>query len=259
MTRDGRKRAMQRADQMKSLPIIINGLACYPPMPEAAFSNVWGASVLPSRAQDMREWPIAAEDLSKHYSAVSEFMPVAGNSDGVESIYPGFSMQDAVKVPRTPQAAKILLKARALTGTGLTIGEARNAASPTFTPCGACTSACAWDYAWTSSKTLQALQTRAEFTYRPGVIAHTISEDAGRARVSLKDGQTIEGARIFVACGVLETALIYLRSFPQLTQLTLLDSQHFFTPFVHHWGVRHPKDPGPVSHAQWRFCRGPSP
>lgn len=51
-------------------------------------SNVWGATVLPYRAEDIADWPITAAELAPYYQAVFEFMPLAAARDDLLEMFP---------------------------------------------------------------------------------------------------------------------------------------------------------------------------
>lgn len=202
-------------------------------------SNLWGASVLPSRQSDMENWPIKAADLSDHYKAVADFMPVAGRKDVIQDVYPDFPMDGRTTLPVPAQAAKLLRKADRKPNPlpDMWVGAARNAVDTKCTACGMCLHGCPWDHIWTSRLTVDRLNTKSGFRYKGGVNVVSVSQSGGHAQVRMADGSEIEGARVFVATGVLETARLYLTSFSALEHLMLLDSQHFFTPFLHRWKI----------------------
>jgi len=206
-------------------------------------SNLWGASVLPSAQGDISDWPITTEDLSEHYQAVSQFMPVAGRRDAISSIYPEFEMEGRTPLPFTPQAEALLERVDAHGGHlgDVTVGAARNAASNQCIQCGMCLHGCPYDHIWSASHTLEKLRENERFEYRRNTYVINLNEEKDRVVVTLYTGETIVGNRLFVGAGVLETARLYLRSFSELQSLTLLDSQHFFTPFLHQW--KSPRDP----------------
>src|ERR1700694_2438141 len=55
-------------------PMTADGVHGKPSFARGGLSNVWGASVLPYRTEDMTEWPITAEDLAPHYRAGPKLM-----------------------------------------------------------------------------------------------------------------------------------------------------------------------------------------
>src|SRR5947209_8371443 len=55
---------------------------------KGGLSNVWGAAVLPYRAEDILDWPITATELEPYYKAVFNFMPLAAACDDLAEIFP---------------------------------------------------------------------------------------------------------------------------------------------------------------------------
>ena len=64
-------------------------------------------------------------------------------------------------------------------------------------------------------------------------------------RLTLTDGAQIEGARLFIAAGVLETTRILLASQPIRGKVTLKDSHHAFLPTLHRWSSPRRPDHAP--------------
>src|SRR6202044_4068635 len=84
-----------------------DGVACVPSFARGGMSNVWGASMLPYRDDDMVDWPIRAADLAPHYRAVLSFVPHSAVRDRLESVFPSYSAS-AASVPCSPQASELL-------------------------------------------------------------------------------------------------------------------------------------------------------
>lgn len=208
-------------------------------------SNLWGSAVLPNRAEDIADWPIGIEDLSPHYRAVAQFLPISGRQDDLQALFPALSMQDRVPLTPSPQAQQILQllghQKSGLTELGAHIGMSRLAVEPGCRYCGQCLHGCPWGYIYSAQKTLDDLCHHSAFQYRTG-LARRFEEHADHVAVSLDDGESLKADRVFIAAGVLETARLLLASSPDpTTSLQLLDSQHFFLPSLHLW--RTPRRP----------------
>ncbi len=203
-------------------------------------SNVWGAAVLPYRQADIEDWPITADDLAPHYKAVAEIMPVSGQKDELQNLFPACDMTGRTPVPPTAQAETLLArskqKAKALQGAGMHVGLARQAVGPGCQTCGLCLHGCPWSLIWSARQTCMALQAEPGFTYRADHVVRQVREEGDEVVVTLEDGSDIRGGRVFLAAGVLESARILLAS-PGLQgkTLTLKDSQQAFLPMLHHW------------------------
>ncbi|WP_170350086.1 GMC oxidoreductase [Ruegeria atlantica] len=208
-------------------------------------SNLWGSAVLPNRAEDIADWPIGIDDLAPHYRAVAEFLPVSGQQDALQTLFPALSMQDRVPLTPSPQAQQLLQRLEhqktSLSELGAHAGLARLAVDPGCQYCGQCLHGCPWGYIYSAQKTLTELRRNPAFQYRAG-LARRFEEQADHVTLTLEDGEALQASRIFVAAGVLETARLFLTSSPDpSTSLQLQDSQHFFLPNLHRW--RTPRRP----------------
>ncbi|WP_170376802.1 GMC oxidoreductase [Ruegeria atlantica] len=202
-------------------------------------SNLWGSAVLPNRAEDIADWPIGIDDLAPHYRAVAEFLPVSGQQDALQTLFPALSMQDRVPLTPSPQAQQLLQRLEhqktSLSELGAHAGLARLAVDPGCQYCGQCLHGCPWGYIYSAQKTFDDLRHHSAFQYRTG-LARRFEEHADHVAVTLDNGETLQATRVFVAAGVLETARLFLASSPDpTTGLQLQDSQHFFLPSLHRW------------------------
>lgn len=206
-------------------------------------SNYWGSAVLPYRQADMAGWPVSAADLAPHYRAVATFMPVAGRPDRLDPLFPAFPMAGRTPVPPGPQAEAVLARARDLAD--FHIGLARQAVAPGCRQCGQCLHGCPWRLIWSAADQLAVLRYDAGLTYRPGDVVRGFTEDADGVTVTLDDGRTLRGARLFVAAGVLESARILLASGHGGGVLTLQDSAQAFLPLIQRSRPARPPDAPP--------------
>ena len=51
------------------------------------FSNIWGAACLPILKEEMKNWPISYEDLSKHFDEVSKLLNINGENDDLNNFF----------------------------------------------------------------------------------------------------------------------------------------------------------------------------
>lgn len=211
-------------------------------------SNLWGAAILPYAEKDMAGWPISAADLTPHYRAVAELLPVAGLADDLEALLPALPMAGRRGIAPAPQAAELLRrlagKRDALAALGVRGGQARQAVDPDCRLCGLCLHGCPFGLIWKAGDTLAALRQQPGFSYRPGAVVRRISEGPDGVTLHLKDGTEVTGRRAYLGAGVLESARILLASDPALGGLTLRDSQHAFLPMLHLWRNRVRPDRG---------------
>ena len=191
-------------------------------------SNLWGSSVLPNRDADMADWPPGAADLAPHYRAVAGFMPIAGDTC-FDGMFPALSMDGHDSLPMGAQARRVL--DRNTPDPALTLGPARQAVRRGCKSCGLCLHGCPWNLIFSARQALPDLAGNPSFLHRPGAPVRAVTQDGDTVRVHLDSGETIDGARVFVAAGVLETARIALAS-DWADTLTLRDSQHGFMPLL---------------------------
>ena len=79
-------------DPRGDLTISDAGAGFLPSLARGGLSNVWGAAMLPYRADDISAWPLKVQDLAPHYQAVLGFMPrgcASGQSGRVDSALHG--------------------------------------------------------------------------------------------------------------------------------------------------------------------------
>lgn len=228
--------------------IEMQGAEMRPSFAKGGLSTVWGAAILPYRAEDIRDWPIRADELARHYRAVLEFMPLAGRHDLLEELFPLYSA--------TPEPLNLSAQARefledlhksrdTLKSRGISYGASRLAVRTKATAhlpgccyCGQCMYGCPFDVIYSSASTLDSLRKNPNFTYRQGVAVDRVVEDASRVTLLARDLRThaplrLEGARVFLACGVLATTKILLDSLDAFDQsVTLQDSCYFLLPLL---------------------------
>ncbi len=202
-------------------------------------SNLWGAAVLPYADLDMAGWPINGSDLRPHYRAVADFLPMSGRQDDLANLFQVLPMAGFAPLPPSPQAEQLMArfahKSARLTAMGLTAGQARQAVAPDCRQCGQCLHGCPWGLIWSAEKQVAQLKANPCFTHRPGALVIGFAEDADGITLHLASGESLRGARAYLAAGVLGTARILLSSLPALPALTVKDSAHGFLPALHRW------------------------
>jgi choline dehydrogenase-like flavoprotein len=215
-------------------------------------SNVWGASVLPYRTDDMSEWPITAGDLAPHYRAVLGMMPFSARHDRLEEQFPLYH-DDPGTLGGSSQAKAFLrdleLSASKLSARGVRFGASRLAVQaegaggkPGCVHCGKCLYGCPYEFIYNSAHTLEQLRGNGAFTYRPGVVVEQLEEVSSQVEVT---GRNLDGAdtfriradKVFLACGVLSTARIMLASLEAYGQaIHALDNCYFLLPLMRYRG-----------------------
>jgi len=209
-------------------------------------SNLWGSAILPYRSADLAGWPITASDLAPHYSALAEFLPLAGAQDALGQLFEDAPRANQSDLAASPQGEVLLQKfrsaERSLRSLGISAGKARQAVASGCRQCGMCLHGCPWGLIWSARSIIPKLQAFPAFSYRAGSVVTRFEETNEAINLTLADGSTLTGSRLFIAAGVLETARILLASQPARDGVTLRDSHHGFLPTLHRWSA--PRRPG---------------
>lgn len=223
------------------------GFGLRPSFALGGLSNGWGAATAPYRIEDIQDWPEAARDLAPHYRAVSLFMPIAARDDGLQDVFPLWRPDSHAPLPLSSTAAELLFRLERrsdeLARAGVRFGQARQAVRTGCRTCGMCLYGCPYKLIFNAGAAVTELQARPDFSYEPDLLVVGFEEQNGRVRVrSIRRGGSEtavhEGARLFVAAGVLPTAKLVLSQSAFAGQaLTLLDSQQMLLPMLHQWKV----------------------
>ncbi len=208
-------------------------------------SNLWGGATLPWREADLTGWPIGAAALEPHYRAVSRFMPVTRPEPAMADWlgYPGLTPSEPVPMGR--QIAEVSRRMAGRSGK-LRLFPAQQAVAPGCRQCGMCLHGCPWRLIWSAGQAVDTLRAAPGFTYRPDATVRAVASTAGGASVTLANGTVLNGRRVFVAAGVLETARLVFAS-ASLDKLVLKDSSFAFLPLLHRWRARPTPDTLPYS------------
>lgn len=233
------------------LPIAHHGVEGKPSYARGGLSNVWGASVLPFRSQDMGGWPITVEDLEPHYRAVLGAMPFSARVDRLGKAFPLYHDHPSA-LRESSQAAALLgdLEAAhvALLDHGVRFGTSRLAVQGSSDGrqgcvyCAQCMYGCPFGYIYNSADMVERLRAQGGFEYRSGVLVEQVVEAGGEVRVkgrSLDAGEGLEirADRLFLACGVFSTARVLLASLDAYGQaVRALDNCYFLFPLVRYHG-----------------------
>src|SRR3989440_1083646 len=223
------------------MPTARYGAEGKPSFARGGLSNVWGASVMPFRTEDMAGWPITAQDLEPHSRAVLDLIPYSARRDGLEELFPLYS--DDANALKTGRQADSLLRdleaARSrLKEHGVRFGASRLAVDASCVYCGLCIYGCPYGYIYNSTETLDRLREHPGFTYRPGVLVQRIRETGPHVEVS---GVTVDRPtpfsltvdKVFLACGVFSTARIVLASLEAFDQpVQAADNCYFLLPLL---------------------------
>jgi choline dehydrogenase-like flavoprotein len=219
-----------------TLPIATDGTEGKPSYARGGLSNVWGASMMPFRTEDMTGWPITAQDLEPHYRAILELIPYSARKDLLADTFPLYS--DHARELKISAQAEALLHDLGAAPTAVQFGASRLAVDASCVYCALCVYGCPFGYIYNSSATLEQLRKHPAFTYRSGILVERVTEAASHVELS---GVVIAGGtpfeisvdRAFLACGVFSTARILLTSLEAFAEtLQAVDNCYFLLPLL---------------------------
>jgi choline dehydrogenase-like flavoprotein len=229
------------------LRLVREGAEALASLARGGLSNVWGASILPFRASDIGDWPISLDDLRPHYESVLRFVPLAGERDELDAMFPLYT--EPHSLPRSAQTEMIMAHLRrnaaALHRRGFRFGASRLAVvaerdNPrSCRNAGLCLYGCPYGSIYSSAQTLDGMIDAHEVDYRPGVYVDRLSEQPEGVRIdfhTLGQSEVTEhmlAARVFVACGCISSTRLMLQSMGRTPAVhSLNDSQYFLVPLV---------------------------
>lgn len=231
-------------------------------------STIWGASVLPYRQEEIKNWPITIKELEPHYRAVLAETGLAGVSDDLEEILPsyhdkpsflGASSQAEAALGRWHKNRRKLIeggfrwgKSRLLVS-GKNVGASPGrlsyhrsnelAAEKACVECGMCLYGCPYDLIYSSRKSIRKWEEVREIKYEPRILVEGFKELADRVEVwgrNLSTGAEWRGEteRLFVGGGVLSSTAMVMRSLGiENRPVEILDSQYFTIPLLSFQGT----------------------
>jgi ferredoxin len=232
-------------------------------------STVWGASVLPYRQEEIKNWPITIKELEPHYRAVLAETGLAGVRDDLEEILPSY--HDAPSFLEASSQAEAVLgrwhkNRRKLIEGGFRWGKSRllvsgkhvgasagrlsyhssnePAAENACVECGMCMYGCPYDLIYSSRKSIRKWEEVGKIKYEAGILVEGFQELADRVEVwgrNLSTGAEWRGetARLFLGGGVLSSTAMVMRSLGiENRPVEILDSQYFTIPLLSFRGTK---------------------
>jgi ferredoxin len=226
-------------DAERALGIAAHGTGLRASLAFGGLSTVWGSAMLPPLAEDVADWPVPARDLAPHLRAALALTGLAAGRDRLEALFP-LHVDAPASLPASRQAGAMLdameRRAGALAAAGVYFGRARVAISPACVRCGLCMHGCPYGAIYNAGDTVNAWREHPGFAYRPDVLVERVSDLGGRVRVEGRRRESGERfafdfARVFLACGVIPTTQILLRSLGAAARTAVIrDSQYFLVP-----------------------------
>jgi choline dehydrogenase-like flavoprotein len=213
---------------------------------QGGLSLVWGATMLPYSASDVKNWPINFSDLDDGYKFVSKNVPISSQKDSLSNKYFCYSSQ-APLVPSN-RITRIVDQLSKQHGNELIIGYSRLAVkvsdgkSDGCIYCGQCLTGCPSDFIWhapkiDSSKVKNHVKNRV-ISIREEVDG--ISIQSMNRTGQLENSEHFE--RVILGAGPIESFRILATSRMVSNKAVMKDSNTFFLPIYLSRRFRLPPD-----------------
>lgn len=216
---------------------------------KGGLSNIWGASIMNYRREDMLDWPLTADEMVPFYKKILDHLPLSTCKQ--EDFHSWPILHNSPSEYYLSEQALYLLNyykknKSNLNKNGILAGGARLAMyqKQTHTPkgciyCGECMYGCAKDSVYSTKHTFSILEKNPLFKYHSGIRIEKISENENEVMldgIELKTNHKIRfnGSKVFLATGVLMSSHLLMNSFDWLKniELKIQDSQHFILPCI---------------------------
>jgi choline dehydrogenase-like flavoprotein len=229
------------------IPIESEDGGIVPSFAKGGLSNVWGATLLPYTAEELKTWPISLETLKPYYQKILEMLPVSAVKDDLDSILPLYSNQLQTLNPSRQASgfmADLVKSQERLSLNNIYFGRSRLAVSSEETDkkkciyCGLCMYGCPYGLIYNSGDRIDDLRRFENFHYQPGVVVKKLLEKRDEVRIELeelrKNRKTeLKGEKVFLACGTVSTTKILLDLAEAYdTPLEMKDAQYFLFPLL---------------------------
>jgi choline dehydrogenase-like flavoprotein len=195
-------------------------------------SLVWGATMLPYCKEDTKKWPVEISKLDGEFTEISNLLPITGIDDQLNSLYGRFISRRGI-IPSARILRFIELCDRNKQP-GVTVGLSRLAVETGSTKvsgciyCNKCIDGCPGDFIWSSRLSIK------EAGYLKMRVTKLIEEKASVKIEGFRiDGSYIttqDFAKVFLACGPVESFRILANSKITGKDAVLKDSSTFFLP-----------------------------
>jgi choline dehydrogenase-like flavoprotein len=228
-------------------------------------AEAWTGGAFPFVAAELRDFPFGIDEIGPHYDEVAGRIGIAGEVDDLAAHLPAHANLLS-PLPLDEHSIRLLeryhVRRDRIRRLGAAMGRSRVAVLPEdragrkgCTLLGRCLLGCPTESLWTPSVTLAELETRAGFTYRPGLRVTRLAVDGDRrvtgvvaARVDGTGEETVPAERVALAAGTLASSKIFLETWRAATgecrRLSgLMDNRQVLMPFLNPAMIRRPHDP----------------
>lgn len=231
-------------------PVNFDGIGLTPSYALGGLSNVWGSAMLPYLERDTADWPIRQADLTPHYRAAVKLTGITGANDALADLFPLHTNEIAslrLSKGMSNFVGNMSRRREALNRASIFAGRSRLAVRAKARPgdagcedCGQCMTGCPYGHIFCSAIWVEEWKkTQPNFRYEPRVLVEKVVDSEAGVRVFARQADTgaplsFDGARAYVAAGVVATTKILLHSLQIYDRpVAIQDSQYFLAPWFY--------------------------
>jgi hypothetical protein len=195
-------------------------------------SLVWGATMLPYPAEEIKKWPIEFGNLDKYFSEIAELIPICGEVDSLSDTYSNFISRNGIRI--SERLNEFYSRSKQFSQSGICVGKSRLAVETGKKSgggcvyCSLCLSGCPDGFIWSSR--FQFIDTKKielrviELSEKDKKV-HIKGIDRHGASISINDFD-----KVFLGAGAIESFRIASSSGLVKKTAKLMDSATFFLP-----------------------------
>lgn len=213
-------------------PPLINTTGLEPSFARGGLSSVWGAAVAPYRQSDVSDWPIAYESLA--YGPVMQILGLHAEKSDISISRQAASMWDTISKNGVRLGRAGIQAELATVAIQTRDGDPQSHCKR----CGMCLDGCPYGSIYDAARTLEKLRLNPSFSHIADFVVAQVHETADDVTVrgfrrDAPDALSFSASRVLLACGVVPTTTILLRSMAAYDRpVSILDSQYFLAPAV---------------------------
>ena len=208
------------------------------------FSNIWGAASMPILKEEMENWPINFDELSKHFDEVSKLLNVSGEKDDLNDFF-DFHNYEQYKHKLSSQSHQLLenlnLNKENLRKKGIYFGRSKLAINNSkngyldCVKCGLCFHGCPHDLIYSTSDLFDSFIKNHKIKYIPNIKVNSFDEVMDEVIVSTKNLKSnkieeFRGKYLFLGSGSISSTKILMNTLKIKNDIYLSCKDQYVAP-----------------------------
>ena len=208
------------------------------------FSNIWGAACMPILKEEMKNWPIDFDELSKHFDEVSKLLNINGENDDLNDFFK-FNNYQKYKHELSSQSCELLKKLNLnkenLKKNGIYFGRSKLAINNSnngyidCVKCGLCFHGCPHDLIYSTNDLFNNFIENKKIKYIPNIKVNSFEENENEVIISaenLKTNKIVEfkGDYLFLGSGTISTTKILMNTLKIKKDISISCKDQYVAP-----------------------------